>query len=127
MLLPHGYDGQGPEHSNCRVERYLSLIDENDTFPTEKETDDELLQRINMQVVNCSTSANYFHLLRSQMRRTFRKPLIVVSPKKLLRFKEASSNIEEFGDKENFKEVIIDNSKNLVANDKVKRVIFCTG
>lgn len=80
-----------------------------------------------MQVVNCSTSANYFHVLRRQMRRTFRKPLIVVAPKKLLRFKDASSDIEDFGEGLRFKRVIVDTNKDLVAPEKVKRVIFCTG
>lgn len=80
-----------------------------------------------MQVVNCSTSANYFHVLRRQLRRTFRKPLVVVAPKKLLRFKEASSDIEEFNEGLNFSTVISDKNKNLVAPEKVKRVVFCTG
>ena len=127
MLLPHGYDGQGPEHSNCRVERFLSLVDEKDVVIPPTVSDNDQMQRINMQVVNCSTSANYFHVLRRQMRRPFRKPLIVVSPKKLLRFKEASSDIEEFGEGLRFRRIIEDQNKNLVAPEKVKRLIFCTG
>lgn len=80
-----------------------------------------------MQVLNCSTTANYFHALRRQMRRNFRKPLVVVAPKKLLRFKEASSDIEEFDENTKFREIIPDQHKDLVHADKVKRVIFCTG
>lgn len=99
MLLPHGYDGQGPEHSSCRVERYLQLVEADDELPGNGVNYDnkDILKATNMQVVMPSTAANYFHLLRTQMRMPFRKPLIVVSPKKLLRFKGACSDIEEFG------------------------------
>jgi len=85
MLLPHGFDGQGPEHSSGRLERYLQLCDED--FDVPKDIDREVMQRTNMQVVMCTTAANYFHVLRRQLRRNFRKPLIAFTSKKLLRFK----------------------------------------
>lgn len=98
MLLPHGYDGNGPEHSSARVERYLLLCDQDEFLPENAEDYDttEILQATNMQVVMPSNAANYFHLLRAHMRQPFRKPLVVISPKKLLRFKGATSNIEDF-------------------------------
>ncbi|MEN8181109.1 MAG: 2-oxoglutarate dehydrogenase E1 component [Myxococcota bacterium] len=80
LLLPHGYEGQGPEHSSARLERFLQLCAED-----------------NLQVVNCTTPANYFHVLRRQMHRAFRKPLIVMSPKSLLRHKQAVSDLEQMG------------------------------
>lgn len=109
MLLPHGYEGQGPEHSSARLERYLQLCAEE-----------------NMQVANCTTAANYFHLLRRQLHRNFRKPLIVMSPKSLLRKKEVASKLEEFAPGTNFKRVIAEPEK-LVADDKIRKVVFCTG
>lgn len=80
-----------------------------------------------MRVVNCSTASQYFHVLRSQMRRPFRKPLVVVAPKKLLKLRAAGSDIEEFGEGLRFKKVIGDTSKTLVPADKVRKVIFCSG
>jgi 2-oxoglutarate dehydrogenase E1 component len=80
-----------------------------------------------MQVVNCTTSAQYFHLLRRQLRRPFRKPLVVAAPKKLLKSKDAHSNIEDFGEGLRFRRVIQDTNKNLVAPEQVKKVIFCSG
>lgn len=80
-----------------------------------------------MQVVNATTAANYFHLLRRQIRRTFRKPLIVASPKKLLKFARANSDIEEFGEGLRFKRVYEDQNKSLVAPEKVKKVVLCSG
>lgn len=108
MLLPHGYDGQGPEHSSCRIERFLQLSDEHDDHGLRDE-------RVNMQVVNASTAANYFHLLRRQMRRPFRKPLVVAAPKKLLKYARANSDIEEFGESHRFNKIYHDQNKNLVA------------
>lgn len=80
-----------------------------------------------MQVVNATTAANYFHLLRRQMRRAFRKPLIVIAPKKLLKYARANSDIEEFGEDQRFKKIYVDQNKSLVAPDKVKKVVLCTG
>lgn len=120
MLLPHGYDGQGPEHSSCRIERMLQLSDELDHVGKKAEL-------VNMQVVNATNAANYFHLLRRQMRRNFRKPLVVASPKKLLKLAKANSNFEEFEENIGFHEIFPDNSKSLVAEEKVKKVIFCSG
>src|SRR6202012_2278160 len=80
MLLPHGYEGQGPEHSSARLEHYLQLCAED-----------------NMQVVNCTTPANYFHVLRRQLKRSFRKPLIIMTPKSLLRHKLAVSTLADMG------------------------------
>lgn len=97
VLLPHGYDGQGPEHSSCRIERYLQLCDASDMPPADEQSIANIQLTTNMRVCNPTTAANYFHLLRSQVRRTFRKPLIVVAPKKLLKLKQAGSDIEEFG------------------------------
>lgn len=98
MLLPHGYDGQGPEHSSCRTERYLLLCDQDDTVPGDGESYDnkDILKGINMEVAMPSNAANYFHLLRTHMRLPFRKPLIVVAPKKLLRYKGATSELKHF-------------------------------
>jgi 2-oxoglutarate dehydrogenase E1 component len=105
ILLPHGYEGQGSEHSSARIERYLQLcaID-------------------NMTVANCTTPANFFHLLRRQMKRNFRKPLVVFTPKSLLRHPMAVSTMEDFTNGE-FQEIIDDN----INPDKVKRIVFCSG
>lgn len=127
MLLPHGYDGGGPEHSSCRVERFLQLTDSRDEpYPANMNSVD-IYKACNMGIVNCSTAAQYFHALRRQMRRPFRKPLVVVSPKKLLKFAGAGSNIEDFGKGTTFQRIIDDESKDLVAADKVRKVIYCTG
>jgi len=109
MLLPHGYEGQGPEHSSARLERYLQLCAED-----------------NMQVVNCTTPANFFHALRRQLKRNFRKPLIVMTPKSLLRHKLAVSDLKDFGKEMHFQRVIADNEK-LVKDDKIRRVIITSG
>ncbi len=109
MLLPHGYEGQGPEHSSARLERYLQLCAED-----------------NMQVVNCTTPANFFHVLRRQLKRNFRKPLIVMTPKSLLRHKLAVSDLAEFTTGTHFKRIIPDNAK-LVKDDKIRRVIITSG
>jgi len=128
MLLPHGFDGNGPEHSSSRLERFLLMCNQDDEVPKGGKYDyDDVLEDVNMQVVHPSTAANYFHLLRTQMRAPFRKPLIVVSPKKLLRFRGATSKIEDFGEGTKFQPTIADTNANLVANDKVRRVILCSG
>ena len=110
MLLPHGYDGQGPEHSSCRTERYLQLCDQDEFVPKDGVNYDNLdiLKEINMQVCNPTTAANYFHLLRTHMRLPFRKPLVVVAPKKLLRYKGATSNLDEFVEGTRFQYIIPD-------------------
>ena len=109
MLLPHGYEGQGPEHSSARLERYIQLCAEE-----------------NMQVLNCSTPANYFHALRRQLKRDFRKPLIIMTPKSLLRHKLCVSKLEDMGPNTTFHRVMLDPNKNL-KNNKIKRVVICTG
>ena len=106
MLLPHGYEGQGAEHSSARLERFLLLCAEE-----------------NMQIVNCTTPANFFHVLRRQIHRTFRKPLIVFTPKSLLRHPKVISPISDFA-KGSFKELIDDEG---VTPNNVKKVAFCSG
>ncbi len=105
VLLPHGYEGQGSEHSSARIERFLQLCGED-----------------NMTVANCTTPGNFFHLLRRQMKRNFRKPLIVFTPKSLLRHPLAVSSLQEFVNGE-FQEVIDD----VLDPEKVTRVVFCSG
>ncbi|MFO1190385.1 MAG: 2-oxoglutarate dehydrogenase E1 component [Alphaproteobacteria bacterium] len=109
MLLPHGYEGQGPEHSSARLERYLQLCAED-----------------NIQVANCTTPANYFHILRRQMRRRFRKPLVLMTPKSLLRHKLAISRLDEMGPGTTFHRILPETDK-LAPNGKVRRVVLCTG
>ena len=106
MLLPHGYEGMGSEHSSARIERFLQLCAED-----------------NMQVTNCTTPANYFHLLRRQIIRPFRKPLIVFTPKKLLRYPRAVSSIKEMANG-NFQEILDDP---IADPSKVDTVVFCSG
>lgn len=106
MLLPHGFEGQGPEHSSARLERYLQLCAEN-----------------NMIVANCSTPANYFHILRRQIKASFRKPLVLMTPKSLLRHKECVSTLNEMGSKSSFRYVIEDD----ILPAKVKKIVFCSG
>ena len=117
MLLPHGYEGQGPEHSSARLERFLQLCADE-----------------NIQVVNCTTPSNYFHALRRQMHRDFRKPLIVMTPKSLLRHKKCISNLNEFTTKSTFHRILEDDaySKNaklikLKQDSKIKKVVMCSG
>ncbi|QLH41096.1 MAG: 2-oxoglutarate dehydrogenase E1 component [Defluviicoccus sp.] len=109
MMLPHGYEGQGPEHSSARVERYLQLCAED-----------------NIQVVNCTTPANYFHALRRQNRRNFRKPLVSFSPKSLLRHKLAVSKLEEFASGTRFQRLLPEIDP-LATDDQVRRIVFCSG
>jgi len=127
LLLPHGYDGQGPEHSSCRIERYLTLTDADDMPPAETKSNYQISEQHNMFVANCTTAAQYFHLLRRQMRRTFRKPLIVVAPKKLLKLRNANSDFEDFKTGLRFQKVIDDRSTELVADASVRKVIYCSG
>ena len=117
MLLPHGYEGQGPEHSSARLERFLQLC-----------------AGENIQVVNCTTPANYFHALRRQMHRDFRKPLIVMTPKSLLRHKKCVSNLDDFTKKNSFHRVLEDhahfkanNLLELKNNKKIEKVVICSG
>lgn len=129
MLLPHGYMGQGAEHSSCRVERFLQQVDEDpEIIPEMHEDERRQIQVTNWQVVNCTTPANYFHLLRRQVHRDFRKPLIVVSPKNLLREKKCTSTLEDMASGTRFKRVITETNQDIVNNaENVKRVVFCTG
>jgi 2-oxoglutarate dehydrogenase E1 component len=116
-LLPHGYEGQGPEHSSARLERFLQMCAED-----------------NMQVANCTTPANYFHILRRQLKRDIRKPLILMTPKSLLRHKRAVSRLDEMGPDTTFHRLLWDDAQllpdekiKLVANDKIRRVVMCSG
>ena len=108
LLLPHGYEGQGPEHSSARPERFLQLCAED-----------------NMQVANCTTPANYFHILRRQMNRDFRKPLVIMTPKSLLRHKSAVSSLADFTGESHFKRILSD--PNPPKDKDVKRLVLCTG
>lgn len=116
MLLPHGYEGQGPEHSSARLERYLQLCAEE-----------------NMQVVNCTTPANYFHALRRQLHRKYRKPLVVMTPKSLLRHKKCVSTFADMGPGSSFERVLPDGAQahgisvDLASDENIKRVVLCSG
>jgi 2-oxoglutarate dehydrogenase E1 component len=115
MLLPHGFEGQGPEHSSARLERYLQLCAED-----------------NIQVANCTTPANYFHVLRRQIHRKFRKPLILMTPKSLLRHKRCVSELTELSGGNTFHRVLWDDLElarddSLVPPDKIRRVVLCSG
>jgi 2-oxoglutarate dehydrogenase E1 component len=116
-LLPHGYEGQGPEHSSARLERFLQMCAED-----------------NMQVVYPTTPANYFHMLRRQLKREIRKPLIVMTPKSLLRHKRAVSKLSELGADTSFHRVLFDDAEKLpdekiklTADNKIRRVVLCSG
>jgi 2-oxoglutarate dehydrogenase E1 component len=116
-LLPHGYEGQGPEHSSARLERFLQMCAED-----------------NMQVANCTTPANYFHILRRQLKREIRKPLILMTPKSLLRHKRAVSRLEELGSNTSFHRLLWDDAQmlpnekiKLVPDAKIRRVVLCSG
>ncbi len=117
LLLPHGYEGQGPEHSSARLERYLQLSAED-----------------NWQVANCTTPANYFHIIRRQLHRSFRKPLILMTPKSLLRHKRVISSIEKFGPQNTFHRVLWDHAQagkservKLAPDQDIQRVVLCSG
>jgi len=117
MLLPHGYEGQGPEHSSARLERFLQSCAED-----------------NMQVANCTTPANFFHILRRQQKRDFRKPLIMMTPKSLLRHKRAVSRLDEFSEGKSFHRLLWDDAQTnksekikLAKDNKIKRVVLCSG
>jgi 2-oxoglutarate dehydrogenase E1 component len=116
-LLPHGYEGQGPEHSSARLERFLQMCAED-----------------NMQVANCTTPANYFHILRRQLKREIRKPLILMTPKSLLRHKRAVSRLDEMAVGTSFHRVLWDDAQllpeekiKLAADDNIRRVVLCSG
>ncbi|WP_194093834.1 2-oxoglutarate dehydrogenase E1 component [Marivivens aquimaris] len=115
-LLPHGFEGQGPEHSSARLERFLQMCGGD-----------------NWIVANCSTPANYFHILRRQMHRNYRKPLVLMTPKSLLRHKLCISDAEDFTTGSSFHRILWDDAERghsdtkLVADDKIKRVVMCSG
>jgi len=109
LLLPHGYEGQGPDHSSARLERFLQMCGED-----------------NWQVCNLTTAANYFHALRRQVHRNFRKPLVIATPKSLLRSPEVASRLDAMGPGTSFHRVIAE-IDTLAADDKVRRVVLCSG
>lgn len=126
LLLPHGYEGQGPEHSSCRIERFLQMSsdDENEFFASSDENCNQI-QKSNWQIVNCTTPANFFHVLRRQVHRSFRKPLIVATPKSLLRHKQAVSSVEDFIGDKRFQKIIPDQLD--LEDDRVEKVVLCSG
>jgi len=127
MLLPHGYDGQGAEHSCGRMERLLQLSAENPyVLPVEKIKDRNQVLGTNLQLCVPTTPANYFHMLRRQLRREFRKPLVVMSPKRLLRHKGAVSDLADFST-DRVARLIDDPAKHLVGKDSIRKVLFCSG
>ncbi|KAK9767478.1 2-oxoglutarate dehydrogenase E1 component [Basidiobolus ranarum] len=127
MLLPHGYDGQGPEHSSARIERFLQLCDENPYyFPTPEKLARQH-QDCNMQVVYPTTPANYFHVLRRQVYRGFRKPLVVFNSKSLLRHPLARSSFDEMIGDTKFRRYIPESSPEIVEPEQVKTHILCSG
>lgn len=129
MLLPHGYMGQGAEHSSCRLERFLQQVDEDpDHVPPMKEDERMQIQYTNWQVVNCTTPANYYHVLRRQVHREFRKPLIIATPKNLLRERKCTSTLAEMGPHTKFIRVYDETDNNIVNNaSAVRRIVFCSG
>lgn len=129
MLLPHGYMGQGAEHSSCRIERFLQQCDEDsDQVPKMDQDIRTQIQLHNWQVVNCTTPANYFHALRRQIHREFRKPLIIATPKNLLRDKICTSQLSEMGLNTRFKRMYEEINPDIVKNaDNVKRLVMCSG
>ena len=117
LLLPHGYEGQGPEHSSARLERFLQLCGQE-----------------NLQVLNCTTPANYFHALRRQIHRDFRKPLVIMTPKSLLRHKNCVSNLDDFSKKNSFHRILEDHAFDeksgfikLKKDKKIEKVVMCSG
>ena len=117
LLLPHGYEGQGPEHSSARLERYLQLCAED-----------------NWQIANCTTPANYFHILRRQLHRQFRKPLVLMTPKSLLRHKRVVSTLAQLGPGSSFHRLLWDDAQflpgqiiKLAPDDAIRRVVICSG
>eukprot|EP01015_Nassula_variabilis_P005669 TRINITY_DN1420_c0_g1_i8.p1 TRINITY_DN1420_c0_g1~~TRINITY_DN1420_c0_g1_i8.p1 ORF type:complete len:929 (-),score=201.79 TRINITY_DN1420_c0_g1_i8:61-2847(-) len=128
LLLPHGFDGQGPEHSSARLERFLQLVDDDPIADSKKQVRKFQITNSNIQVCSPSTAANYFHLLRRQIRGDIRKPLIVMSPKRLLRFKGATSRLEDFKEGIRFTRVYPELYENqLVAPEKIRNVVLCNG
>ncbi|XP_058109794.1 uncharacterized protein LOC131252997 [Magnolia sinica] len=138
VLLPHGYDGQGPEHSSARLERFLQMSDDNPyVIPEMDPTLRTQIQECNWQVVNVTTPANYFHVLRRQIHREFRKPLIVMAPKNLLRHKDCKSNLSEFDDVQGhpgfdkqgtrFKRLIKDQNDHSDLEEGIRRLVLCSG
>ncbi|XP_004307551.1 PREDICTED: 2-oxoglutarate dehydrogenase, mitochondrial-like [Fragaria vesca subsp. vesca] len=138
VLLPHSYAGQGPEHSSARLERFLQMSDDNPNFiPEIDDTHGKQIQECNWQVVNVTTPANYFHVLRRQIHREFRKPLVVMAPKNLLRHKDCKSNLSEFDDVEGhpgfdkqgtkFKRLIKDQNDHSDLEEGIRRLVLCSG
>ncbi|CAH3174419.1 unnamed protein product [Porites evermanni] len=129
MLLPHGYEGMGPEHSSARPERFLQMSNDNpDVFPTLDELFEvNQLYSTNWQVVNCSTPANFFHILRRQIALNFRKPLVLLTPKSLLRLEAARSHVDEMEEGTSFRRVIPDSGPASNNPEKVRKLLLCTG
>jgi 2-oxoglutarate dehydrogenase E1 component len=130
MSLPHGYDGQGPEHSSGRMERYLQLVNEDPRIFPSPDKLDRQHQDCNIQIAYCTKPSNYFHLLRRQMNRQFRKPLILFFSKSLLRHPLARSSIDEFTDESHFQWIIEDPahaSGEIGSHEEINRVVLCTG
>ncbi|XP_036832828.1 2-oxoglutarate dehydrogenase, mitochondrial isoform X4 [Oncorhynchus mykiss] len=130
LLLPHGMEGMGPEHSSARPERFLQMCNEDpDTYPifSAEEFAVRQLYDCNWIIVNCSTPANYFHVLRRQILQAFRKPLIVITPKSLLRHPEAKSSFDDMLPGTHFQRLIPDSGPVCENPEAVKRIVFCTG
>jgi len=129
MLLPHGMEGMGPEHSSARPERFLQLCSDDPEYfpPEEEEFAVKQLASINMIVANCSTPANYAHMLRRQIKLPFRKPLVVMTPKSLLRLPACKSSFDDLAPGTEFQRMILDNGPASTNPAAVQKILFCTG